>query len=48
MDAVSSVRRHLENEQLKEINSGIASESRKNRNNYHVRLSNLFYNFPIQ
>ncbi|CAG9531166.1 unnamed protein product [Cercopithifilaria johnstoni] len=38
MDAVNSVRRHLENEQLKETNSGMVSGSRKNRNNCHLIL----------
>ncbi|VDM91772.1 unnamed protein product, partial [Litomosoides sigmodontis] len=32
MDAVNSVRRHLENEQLKDATSEVTSESKKNRN----------------
>ncbi|VDK65045.1 unnamed protein product [Onchocerca ochengi] len=40
MDAVNSVRRHLENEQLKEANSGMVAEFRKKQNNYHLNLTN--------
>ncbi|OZC12185.1 hypothetical protein X798_00706 [Onchocerca flexuosa] len=40
MDAVNSVRRHLENEQLKEANSGMVTGFRKKQNNYHLNLTN--------
>uniref|UniRef100_A8PI24 Tyrosine-protein phosphatase domain-containing protein n=1 Tax=Brugia malayi TaxID=6279 RepID=A8PI24_BRUMA len=39
MDAVNSVRRHLENEKLKEVDFGAISGSKNNRNNCHINLT---------
>uniref|UniRef100_A0A915PMP0 Tyrosine-protein phosphatase domain-containing protein n=1 Tax=Setaria digitata TaxID=48799 RepID=A0A915PMP0_9BILA len=49
MDAVNSVRRHLENEHLKEIDSRmVVASSTKNRNNSHLNLMDLTNRNRIQ